>query len=243
MLPALANSDLQILMSKKKQMLKLVVGLGAEARLDPSLLHPLFQRLPPLYADTPDAPTPPPDFKPPESNIRDEPNPYTPIPLSGIFQLADRLQAKHPWDGPKVRGHEVMGPGSVVRTFAREVQEVDPEDEKAALKEWTLADAEAAIDQDVVLPGGDELDDEPDEPEYKLFSPHRLGLRASGHMITALAVGVVVLGVGAALFGWQGRNAKWARWWGSVAGQWAAKRDLGRPWIRAYLPQALRDVL
>lgn len=231
-------------MSKKKQMLRLVSKLGSEARLDPSLLHPLFQRLPPLYADTPDAPKPPSDFKAPEAKIYDEPNPYDPIPLSGIFQLADRLQAKHPWDGHKIRGHEVMGPGSVVRTFAREI-EVDPEDEKAALKEWSLADAEAAIDQDVVLPGGEELDEEPDlAPERWSLLPQRLGLRVgSNRFLSVLAVGMVVVGVSAALFGWEGRNAQWARWWGSVAGHWAAKRDLGRPWIRAYLPLSLRDVL
>lgn len=191
-------------MSKKKQMLKLVAGLGAEARLDPSLLHPLFQRLPPLYADTPDAPKPPPGFEPPETNnMHDEPNPYAPIALSGIFQLADRLQAKHPWDGPKVRGREVMGPGSVVQTFARETAaaDPDPEDEKAVLKEWSLAEAEAAIDNDVVRPGGDVLDEEPDlAPERKI----RLHV-GGGPLFAAFAVGVVALGVGIALFGHHGR--------------------------------------
>ncbi|CAK9782930.1 hypothetical protein CC85DRAFT_308742 [Cutaneotrichosporon oleaginosum] len=230
-----------ILMSKKRQMLKLAAALGPEARLDPSLLHPLFQRLPPLYADTPEEPRPPPDFHPPEHGAKyDEPNPYAPIALSGIFQLADKLQAKHPFDGSRIRAHEVLGPGSVVRTYARELgdslnhnSELDDGemDEKAALKGWTLADAEACIDKDVVLPGGSELDDDDETVPW----PDRLGeLARSQRVVTALTLGVLFLGVGAALYRSSGRYR--------LAGLWASyvRRDMS--WARAYFGHYVRYV-
>ncbi|BEJ11669.1 hypothetical protein CspHIS471_0201290 [Cutaneotrichosporon sp. HIS471] len=229
-----------ILMSKKRQMLKLAADLGPEVRLDPSLLHPLFQRLPPLYSDTPDEPKPPPGFHDPNAEARgkfDEPNPYTPIALSGIFQLADKLQAKHPFDGSRVRAHEVLGSGSVVRTYVFEIgEQLDEQakvDEKAALKAWTLADAEACIDKDVVLPGGDQLDD--DEP---VPWPDRLGgLARSRRIVTTITIGVLLIGVGAALYRSTGRY-RFVTWWTTFM-----RRDIS--WARAYLGRyvpALRDL-
>lgn len=196
-------------------MLQLVAQMGPEVRQDPSLLHPLFQRLPPLYPDTPAQPNPPAGYTPHDSGPHDEPNPYRPLPLSAIFQLADRLQAKHPWDGPQIRGHQVMGPGSVVHTFGNEMRD---DDEKGV---WTLADAESAIDKDVVLPGGEEMDDDEDLAPAR-FSLPGLGLRlfANNRLGAAFWVGCVVIGVGAVLYGWQGRSGGWARWWSTVVGQW-----------------------
>lgn len=222
-------------MSKKRQMLKLAAALGPEVHHDPSLLHPLFQRLPPLYADTPDAPHPPPDFHAAEQRSKfDEPNPYAPIALSGIFQLADKLQAKHPFDGPRVRAYEVLGPGSVVQTYLREQEpELDEKsglDEKAPAK-WTLADAEACISKDVVLPGGDELDD--DEP---VPWPDRLGeLARSQRVVTALTLGVLLIGVGAAVFRSTGRYRFMSAFWATYL-----RRDYS--WARAYLGQYARYV-
>ncbi|GMK56226.1 hypothetical protein CspeluHIS016_0300660 [Cutaneotrichosporon spelunceum] len=218
----------------KRQMLKLAADLGPEVRLDPSLLHPLFQRLPPLYADTPEEPKPPPGFHDPKKDGKskfDEPNPYTPIPLSGIFQLADRLLAKYPYNGPQVRAYEVLGPGSVVQTYDREIGESESTDEKGevdekgTLKGWTLADAEACVDKDVVLPGGDELDD--DEP---VAWPDKLGgLARSRRIVTTVTIGVVLLGIGAALYRSTGRY-RLAAWWATFA-----SRDVS--WARAYVEQ------
>ncbi|KAL1406014.1 GTPase-activating protein gyp8 [Vanrija albida] len=217
-----------ILVAKKPQMLRLAAALGPEARADPSLLHPLFARLPPLYADTPDAPTPPP---PPPINDDDDDdddddnaNPYTPIALSTVFLLADKLQAKYPWDGPRIRGLEVMGPGSVVQTYSADV---DPE--KGSL---SLADAAEHIDKDVILPGGDALDDDEEvaPPRRWPVSLPQLHLPPSlrvppNRVGTVIAFGVVVLGIGTALYGWRagGPRASWAQWWGLVARSWAVR--------------------
>jgi hypothetical protein len=212
-------------------MARLVKQLGPEAQRDPSLLHPLFARLPPLYCDTPDAPTPP-TTAPPPTSPHAEPNPYTPIALSTVFKLADKLFAKFPPDGPVTRAHEVLGQGSMVRTYSRERDE-----------DWGLRDAEAAIDSDVILPGGDEADE-----DASLVPDCRLSPRRLDHLSTAVAVGIVVVGIGAAVLGWQGRHAdpQWARFWGMVATQAAAKSNsLINSWVavNSYFTRTLREVL
>lgn len=270
-------------------MLKLARDLGPEVTHDPSLLHPLFARLPPLYPDTPDSPSPPPDFTAGEPAPRDEPNPYTPINLSTVFALADGLLVKYPWDGQRIRGQEVFGPGSVVSTFDKEprarprgdnkepvTSEKDEWDEKQGLDEdaWTLSDAEAAIDNDVILPGGDAMDDDevltvarwsPLTPLSAFVGRVGLGLTSGGkggmglygfdRLGTAVAVGVVVLGIVAALFGWRRHtDPSWARFWGLVAGQWVVKsraavspgvEGVARGWntVGRYIGRTLRDVL
>jgi len=222
-------------------MARLVAQLGSEAKQDPSLLHPLFARLPPLYPDTPDAPTPPEGYKLPELPPHAEPNPYTPIPLSTVFALSDKLMAQYPYDGSRIRAYEVLGSGSAVRTYEKEKSE----------EEWTLSHAEGAIDNDVILPGGDEADDEESLiPAPRFYNPFRLGPGQIRYdrLGTAFAVGIVVVGIGAALFGWHGRHVdpQWARFWGLVATQWVSKsREAVRSWvtITSYFTRTLREIL
>ncbi|TXT08726.1 hypothetical protein VHUM_02854 [Vanrija humicola] len=211
-----------ILVAKKPQMLRLAAALGPEARADPSLLHPLFARLPPLYPDTPDAPAPPPAIDGAGADDDDDnANPSAPIALSTVFLLADKLQAKYPWDGDRIRGLEVMGPGSVVQTYS-----ADADAEKGV----SLADAATHIDKDVIVPGGDTLDDDEPAPEpprrWPVALPQLPQLRVPPNRIgTAIAFGVVVLGIGTALYGWRagGPRASWAQWWGLVARSWAIR--------------------
>lgn len=224
-------------------MARLVTKLGPEAQQDPSLLHPLFARLPPLYPDTPDAPDPPPGYQVLDVGLKNhEPNPYSPIALSTVFALSDKLIKKYPWDGDKIRAHEVLGPGSMVRTYDKEKS-----------GEWTLNDAEAAIDNDVILPGGDEADDEESlVPRSRFLNPFRVGLGqfivGYGRLGTVLTIGIVVVGIGAVLFGWPGRSAdaQWARFWGLTVTQWSYKsREVVRSWstVTSYLTRTLREVL
>jgi hypothetical protein len=116
-----------ILVAKKPQMLQLAKKLGSEAMDDPSLLHPLFARLPPLFPDTPSESTP----VAKEINVsadaikEDDANPYEPIPLSRIFELADELMTRFPWDSEDIRGREIMGTGSVVSSYAGKLTRVD----------------------------------------------------------------------------------------------------------------------
>lgn len=203
-------------------MLRLAAALGPEARADPSLLHPLFARLPPLYPDTPDAPAPPAiDAADAADDDSDNANPYTPIALSTVFLLADKLQAKYPWDGARIRGLEVMGPGSVTQTYGQDAK---------AEKGISLEAAATHIDKDVILPGGDTLEDEEEAtpPRWPVSLPQlpKLPLRVPPNRIgTVIAFGVVVLGIGTALYGWRagGPRASWAQWWGLVARSWAVR--------------------
>lgn len=355
-------------MSKRPQLLKLIAA-HPEAHDDPSLLHPLFARLPPLYTDTPDQPTPPPPAPPgsrptrsrkPRGGSRsasrsrsrsrrrnekltpseekpagdldekaaikeqldrsttlapetpdeksyllggpilaelepraeaiitdtltwtdgellesvevdvdtppardEEANPFSPLILSEVFQLADSLMAKYPFDGPEVRGLEVLGPGSVVRTFDWErrgrpvdsdAPSVDGDAEKeedeesvegsegvrtprAKREPFTHADAEACIDADVIVPGGDELDDLDEDvppPIVKRVPRHFLSTLLPGKLRvgvsnfgTALALGILVVGIGAMVLGWR-RNSAWALWWGHVARGWIRRSQVGR---------------
>jgi hypothetical protein len=152
----------------------------------------------------------------------------------------------------------------------------DEWDEKQGLDEdaWTLSDAEAAIDNDVILPGGDAMDDDevltvarwsPLTPLSAFVGRVGLGLTSGGkggmglygfdRLGTAVAVGVVVLGIGAALFGWRRHtDPSWARFWGLVAGQWVVKsraavspgvEGVARGWntVGRYIGRTLRDVL
>ncbi|WVO18295.1 hypothetical protein L204_106010 [Cryptococcus depauperatus] len=163
------------LAAAKPQLFALAKQLGQEYRSDPSLLHPLFARLPPLYPDTPDS-SDPPLPTPTLSDLDDPsaPNPYAPIKLSELFALADSLSARYPWDGKLIKGRQVMGPGSVVTTYAAELQG------------WTAAQVLAYVDVNVVLPGATSMEDEP-EPDSSLQ--------------TVLTVGILLLGLGMAWYG------------------------------------------
>lgn len=222
-------------------MIRLATALGSEASHDPSLLHPLFARLPPLYPDTPDALMPPSDWKLPDVAPHSEPNPYSPIPLSTVFALADKLMVKYPWDGPQIRADEVLGSGSVVRTYEKERNEG-----------WTLQNAEDAIDNEVIRPGGDSIDKEESllPVRWTPMGPFRALSRGFGYdRLGIFAVGIVVIGIGTALFGWQrGRHIdpNWARFWGIVASHWATKsHHAARSWasVSSYLSRTIRDVL
>lgn len=361
-------------MSKRPQLLKLIAA-HPEAHDDPSLLHPLFARLPPLYPDTPDQPTPPPlappgsrptrstkrrggsrsvsrsrsrsrrrkekltpseeqpsageldekaaikeqldrsttlapDTPDEKSSLLDGPilaelepraeaivtdtltwtdgelletmevdvdtppareeeaNPFSPLILSEVFQLADELMEKYPFDGPEVKGLEVLGPGSVVRTFdwersgrpvdsdapsvdgdaekAEKAEETDSDSEassdgvrtpRARREPFTHADAEACIDADVIVPGGDELDDLDEDvppPIVKRVPRHFLSTLLPGKLRvgvsnfgTALALGILVVGIGAMVLGWR-RNSAWALWWGHIAQGWIRRSQVGR---------------
>jgi hypothetical protein len=224
------HADWQILMAKKPQMLELARKLGPEAFDDPSLLHPLFSRLPPLFPDTPDRGTSSNDTASAAQRSGDDPNPYDPIALSGLFQLADQLMAEHPWDGPDIRGADIMGEGSVVASYSLEMAARAPGDETSSAG-WTIDDALELVDKGVVRPGVATMDDEEDQ-EDSLHSKRpvrqrrrwllRLGQNKGG---TALALGVVLIGIGMALFGLRagGVQASWARWWALVL-----NRKLGR---------------
>lgn len=129
-------------------MLKLATELDYEE--DPTLLHPLFSRLPPLYPDEPDSHAP--DSTPG--------NPYSPIPLSEAFAHADELMAKYPWDGPDLRGQEIFGEGSAVLSFDRE-------------RDMTLEEAVACLKKPITLPGATE----PDPPALVPVATPRRGRR------------------------------------------------------------------
>lgn len=201
-------------------------------------------------------------------------NPFAPLVLSEVFGLADSLMAKYPLDGPDVRGLEVLGPGSVVRTWEwerrgrpadsdssahdvdgdGEVEEKEKEKEETDSDEtgseasdgvrtprvqrhpFTHAHAEACIDADVIVPGGDELDDldedQPPPPIVRRVPRHFLStllpakFRVS-NFGTALALGILVVGLGAVMLGWR-RDSAWALWWGHVAQGWIRRGQVGR---------------
>lgn len=206
-------------------MFRLAKELGSEAADDPSLLHPLFSRLPPLYPDTPDHPGPPPSVKV-ETNREDEENPYDPIPLSKIFGIADDLLARYPWDGPVIRGREVLGPASVALTFDREFHlgSVDVAEEA-----WTLRHAEKMAEGEMVLPGACEPDEEEEEEPAPVKKPIRRRKPKRDRRGTVLAIGVVVVGIGIAMYGVRagGVKADWAGWWAIVLRSWVDKRGWG----------------
>ncbi|EIW67119.1 hypothetical protein TREMEDRAFT_34074 [Tremella mesenterica DSM 1558] len=196
-----------ILVAKKPQLLRLVKSLGPEAQSDPSLLHPLFARLPPLYPDTPSHPTPSPTLHPlptSSSTLMSDPdavNPYEPIPLSELFALADKLMLQYPWDGEDIRGREIMGVGSIVSTYDSSISPQPPR-LSPELVNFNVVNA---------LPS--EEDDEPPlpvkrrKPKWRIHYPRdKKG--------TVLAIGVMLLGIGVAYYGFKaGPSTGWGRWW------------------------------
>lgn len=219
----------QILIAKKPQMMDLAQKLDPEAADDPSLLHPLFSRLPPLYPDTPDQPFPISlDPRISTETDRDDPNPYEPIPLSDLFQLADKLMVEHPWDGPDIRGKDIMGEGSVVMSYDLEMAPLASKEEDR--KRWTMSDALQLVDKEVVRPGVTMVDDDEEEGEaekpVKRMRKQRIRRRwlfllGRNKVGTTLAIVVVVLGIVMAIFGVKagGVHASWARWWALVIGR------------------------
>ena len=175
-------------------MLVLAAQLGSEAKSDPTLLHPLFARLPPLHPDTPDQPRPT-----SLASTVEEPNPYSPLILSELFTLADALMMRHPWDGPVIRGREIMGPASVVCTYDRETSE-----------KWSLDDASDCLHGEVVRPGAADVDEE-EVPERRV---------RRRRLPRGVLLALVVLGVGVAVarYGSQGGlRITWRDWWRSVS--------------------------
>ncbi|WWC91328.1 uncharacterized protein L201_006271 [Kwoniella dendrophila CBS 6074] len=223
-----------ILMLKKPQMLEIAHQLGSEYEEDPTLLHPLFVRLPPLYADTPSHPEAPVESSPLPvyTDFQDETaNPYKAIKLSGLFQLTDTLMTQYPWDGDTIRGKEIMGDGSVVNTYEKEEVEA----------EWSSEEMLKMVDVEVVKPGSGGISDDEDEEaeaeaEKEMKSIKRqkrkLQIRIPRNKVnTALAIGIMFLGIGMAVYGFKagGNEASWSRWWGYVIRGWIGKegRNIG----------------
>lgn len=196
-------------------MFRLAKLKGEDAEDDPSLLHPLFARLPPLFADTPDQPEYQVSAEKGGSDSYDDPNPYDPIPISHVFSIADELMARFPWDGSVMRGNEVLGPGSTIRTYANE--------DLVQQGEWSLKAAEAMVDVDVMMPGGTEPDEEEEEAE-PLKKVQKIRRRSNKGGLT-IAVGIAVVGVSIALYGFKagGSRAGWVGWWATVIKSWAGK--------------------
>lgn len=217
-------------------MLDLAKDLGEEAREDPTLLHPLFARLPPLYADIPGTDHKPLSLQSQQANPGQshapatgrprtgwkhendpEVNPYDPIPLSSVFLLADQLMLRHPWDGAEIRGREIMGPGSVLSTYERELHQCrgrgDVDVAGGGRREERikvmLDEAEDLVDVQVTVPGVADSEDEQEEEEGELsssisrirkFKRPRIA-RPTNKLGTAIAVGVLLVGIGIALHG------------------------------------------
>lgn len=206
-----------ILVAKKPQMMRLVKEMGQDAMDDPSVLHPLFARLPPLVADDPDTETNAPPIGQVGSDSKKDAdehgdvNPYEPIALSTIFKVADDLMARYPWDGPLIRGHEILGEASSVVTYAKE-----------DTPRWSLDMAEELVNGEVVRPGAATLDDDSEEeeedqpivPPIKLRRRYRIRLPRN-KVGTFVAFGVVLVGIGIAVYGSRsgGLRSNWARWW------------------------------
>ena len=217
--------NIQILIMKKSQMFELARKLGAEGEHDPSLLHPLFSRLPPLDPDTPSETMP---SKADLAELGDQadmndPNPYNPMPLSEVFALADDLMLKYPWDGPIIRGKEIMGPGSVVSSYELEASAIENGLSPQQVMEM--------IDRDVVWPGAGMADD--DEEDVAAAIRPRL-LVPKNRLRTTVSLGVVVLGLGIVLYSWrvEDRRGGGYRWWSLVFQNMLSKRfqtqDLSR---------------
>lgn len=217
-------------------MFRMAKALGSEGERDPSLLHPLFARLPPLYADTPVAPQP--DVVS-SRHADDDPNPYEPIPLSLIFTLTDKLMAQYPWDEAPIRGDEIMGEGSVVYSYEREMAA-----RKDSESDWTLETAVQLVDKEVVKPGSGEADeDEEEEPSLPVTKRLRWRIRVPRDKAgTAVAVGIVLVGVGIAVYSTRagGSRSDWRRWWAAVIHEWVGTnagvgraREYWRVWMSA----------
>ncbi|WVR09158.1 hypothetical protein IAU60_006220 [Kwoniella sp. DSM 27419] len=236
-----------ILIAKKPQMLGLARQLGDEYQEDPTLLHPLFVRLPPLYDDKPFDPDPSAFHTAAPtatSHVEDDsPNPYKPIKLSELFQLTDSLMEEYPWDGDAIRGREILGEGSAVVSYPAEKDD-----------EWTPEQALAKIDTDVMRPGaGTAVDDEDEDEELPTSPvPVRKGpsLRIPRRKLnTLVAVGIVVLGVGIATYGVRagGRDASWGGWWRAVIRSWMGReggqvRGRVASWL-LHARRAVKDIL
>ena len=234
-------------------MLKLAKELGSEVDNDPSLLHPLVSRLPPLYADTPSNPVPP--SSPTSSSAQialpgnangdadgsfEEPNPFQPIPISRILSLAEGLLARFPFNGDVVRGTQIMGKDSAINTYTSDEQDARADTPDTAQRSVTLQDLEQCVDRDVILPGASEPDDEPSIQKTRprpsdalarsrrrwLFRRSLLSMRSFSAK-EALAFGVVVIGVGIAFYSLRGpaggARAGWAGWWASITRSWVRK--------------------
>jgi hypothetical protein len=205
-----------ILVAKKPQMLKLVRNLGSEAEDDPSILHPLFARLPPLFADDPDTASPLVDGgRQSLGGMDEEKNPYNPIALTTIFKITDDLLARYPWDGPIIRGSEIMGEASSVNTYTRE-----------AADDWDLEQAESLVNGEVIKPGADMLDEDDEEatPSLAPRLPRRLRLPRN-KLGTMVAVSVVLAGIGIAIYGTRsgGPRSNWTRLWSVVLRDWTSR--------------------
>ena len=226
---------MQILIAKKDQMFELAKELGSDGEQDPSLLHPLFARIPPLYSDTPE------NCFPPLTDPLDDPNPYTPIPLSKLFQLADELMIKWPWDGAVIRGKDFMGGGSVVRTY--ELEMANRAGDLDTALEW--------MDRDVVKPRASIPDDEEEETVIPVRRRRRSRIQPRKKLGATLALGVVILGIGLTTYGSRSGAARgdWTKWWAWVIRKWIGKNEKaamlmeGYARIVGYLRQTLRDLL
>jgi hypothetical protein len=230
--------------AKKDEMFSLAKDLGEEAMDDPSLLHPLFARLPPLYPDTPSSSEPPPQSA--SLSVEDGmPNPYSPIPLSRLFQLTDELMARYPWDGDVIRGREVMGEGSAIWTYDQE-------------GEMSVGEMLGMMEKEVVRPGAADMDEEEEEEEreeVKRVVRRRFRLRVPRQkMGMVLAIGVLVVGVGLGTYGRGTIGTRdLSRWWGSVITVWVGKRGLlldkgldvanGYGKVLRYVRQIIRDII
>ena len=228
---------MQILIAKKKQMFDLAKELDSDGEQDPSLLHPLFARIPPLYADTPENPFPPPTAADP----LDDPNPYTPIPLSKLFQIADELMTKWPWKGAVIRSMDFMGEGSVVRTYELEM----------ANRVGDLDTALDWMDRDVVRPGADLPDEEEEQTVIPFRRRRRSRILPRNKLGATLALSVVILGIGVTTFGVraEANRGEWTRWWGWVIRSWIRKSGNatmlmeGYARVVGYLGQMFQDLL
>jgi hypothetical protein len=218
-------------------MFRLAKDLGSEASDDPSLLHPLFSRLPPLVADTPDqTELPPIEFDSSDDSV----NPYEPIALSRVFQITDELMARYPWHGPDIRGQDIMGPGSVVVTYEHEVEG------KGA--PWSLRQAEDFTNKHVVLPGATEPDEEDAVPDKEPRPSRKPRRRISSG--TAIAVGVLAIGIGMSVYGYRAESSRsgWAGWWSVVMRSWVSRTGMEeslRGWSRvaSFVQKALTGVM
>lgn len=217
-----------IIVAKKPQMLRLVKEMGQEAMDDPSILHPLFARLPPLLADDPDTTSPSlgeKDVKTEPDNGYDDPNPYEPILLSTIFRITDDLLARYPYDGPLIRGSEILGVASSVNTFSREKED-----------DWTLRLAESQINSEVIQPGADMLNEEEEEEVPRPIRKPRVRV-PSNKIGTVVAISVVLVGMGIAVYGARsgGPRSNWARWWSVVVRDWMSRSHSGVGSVRGTL--------
>lgn len=203
-----------MLMGKKRRLFELYVALDE----DPTSLHPFFSRLPPLVADTPSSPSLPSPLPLSQKEIHDilhttdsaaSKNPHEPIYLSSLFEATDSLLAEFPPDHPEVRMYEIMGPGSMVRTYDAELS-----------GDFDLAQAESLVlgDKDgwdiLVEPALEPSDDEDEhevpteQPKLERTAKGGLGIPRLG---TALAISVLVVGIGFAVYTSRERHPKgWA---------------------------------